>query len=77
LPTKDNPLLILKPFNFATGWWYFLGTPVSSINKTDRHDITVILLKLALSTINLNQTISQKRDYLFFCEVIILLVLKK
>jgi hypothetical protein len=28
-------------------------TPVSSINKTDRHDITEILLKVALSTINL------------------------
>ena len=30
------------------------GTPVSSTNKTDRHDITAILLKVALSTINLN-----------------------
>ena len=29
------------------------GTPVSSINKTDRHDITEILLKLALNTITL------------------------
>ena len=29
------------------------GTPVSSTNKTDRHDITEILLKVALSTINL------------------------
>ena len=26
-------------------------TPVSSINKTDRHDISEILLKLALNTI--------------------------
>ena len=26
-------------------------TPVSSINKTDRHDITEILLKVALNTI--------------------------
>jgi hypothetical protein len=30
----------------------FPGTPVSSINKTDRHDKTEILLKEALSTIN-------------------------
>ena len=30
------------------------GTPVSSINKTDRHDITEILLKVALNTININ-----------------------
>ena len=28
------------------------GTPVSSSNKTDRHDITEILLKVALSTID-------------------------
>ena len=27
------------------------GTPVSSTNKTDRHDITHILLKVALNTI--------------------------
>jgi hypothetical protein len=29
------------------------GTPVSSINKTDRHDITEILLKVALNTITI------------------------
>ena len=29
-----------------------MGTPVSSNNKTDRHDITKILLKVALSIIN-------------------------
>jgi hypothetical protein len=28
-----------------------LGIPVSSTNKTDRHDITEILLKVALNTI--------------------------
>jgi hypothetical protein len=39
----------------ATGRWFSPGTPVSSINKTDRHDITEILLKVALNTINLNQ----------------------
>ena len=34
-----------------TGLWFFLGLPVSSTNKTDRHDILVteILLKVALS----------------------------
>ena len=36
----------------ATGRWFFTGTPVSSTNKTHRHDITEILLKVALSTIN-------------------------
>ena len=38
----------------ATGWWFYLGTPVSSTNKTDHHDIIEILLKVALNTINLN-----------------------
>jgi len=36
----------------ATDRWFFLGTPVSSTNKTDRHDITEILLKVALYTLN-------------------------
>jgi hypothetical protein len=31
-----------------------MDTPVSSTNKTDHHDITEILLKVALNTINLN-----------------------
>jgi hypothetical protein len=31
------------------------GPPVSSTNKTDRHDITKILLKVALNTIKPNQ----------------------
>ena len=35
----------------ATSWWFFLGTPVSSTNKTDCHDMTEILLKVALNTI--------------------------
>jgi len=39
----------------ATGRWFFPGTPVSSTNKTDSHDITEILLKVALYIINLNQ----------------------
>ena len=35
----------------TAGWWFSPGTPVSSTNKTDRHDITEILLKVALNTI--------------------------
>ena len=31
--------------------WFTLGIPISSSNKTDRHDITEILLKVALNTI--------------------------
>ena len=36
----------------ATGRWFSTGTLVSSTNKTDRHVITEILLKVALNTIN-------------------------
>jgi hypothetical protein len=32
--------------------WFSPGTPVSSNNKTDRHDISEILLQMALNTIN-------------------------
>jgi hypothetical protein len=35
----------------ATGQWFSAGAPISSTNRTDRHDITEILLKVALSTI--------------------------
>jgi hypothetical protein len=38
----------------ATGRWFTPGTPVSSINKTDCHDIAKMLLKVAFNTINLN-----------------------
>jgi hypothetical protein len=36
--------------------WFSPGTPVSSPNKTDRHDIAEILLKVALCIIKPNQT---------------------
>ena len=35
----------------ATDPWFPPGPPVSSTNKTDRHHITVILLKVAINTI--------------------------
>ena len=35
-----------------TGRWFSPGTPVSFTNKTDHHDITEILLKVVLNTIN-------------------------
>jgi len=40
---------------------FFPGTPVSSTKKTDRHDITEILLKVALNTITL------PLNYYFIC----------
>jgi hypothetical protein len=41
----------------APGHWFFSGTLVSSTNKTDCHDITEILLKVTLNTLNQNQPI--------------------
>jgi hypothetical protein len=37
----------------VTGRWFSPGTLVSSTNKTDHHDITEILLKVALNNITL------------------------
>jgi hypothetical protein len=42
-------------YHIATCQWFSPGTLVSSPNKTDRHDITEVLLKVALNAINLNQ----------------------
>ena len=39
--------------------WFSLGTPVSSTNKTDGHDITEILLKVISNTITLTLYVSK------------------
>ena len=46
----------------AAGCWFSLGTPVSSTNKTDRHNITEILLKVALSTTILTLTLKRLKE---------------
>jgi hypothetical protein len=51
----------------ATGRCFFPGTPVSSTNKTDRYDITEILLKVALNAITLTLTPNPSNKILF-CE---------
>ena len=51
----------------ATGWWFSRGTPVSSTNNTDRHDITEILLKVVLNIINLN--LNNKKHFLLLAVV--------
>jgi hypothetical protein len=42
----------IQQYVIKTGLFFSPGTPVSATNKTDCHDITEILLKVALSTIN-------------------------
>jgi hypothetical protein len=41
----------------SIGRWFSTGTPVSSTYKTNRHDITEILLKVALNNIILTLTL--------------------
>ena len=41
----------------AANQWFSPGTPVSSTDKADRHNITEILLKMALNTITLTLTL--------------------
>jgi hypothetical protein len=51
----------------GTGLWFSLGSPVSSTNKTDCHDIIEILLKVVLNTI--------KQIYFFlFCRQVIMIL---
>ena len=46
------------------GRWFSPGTPVSPTYKTYRHDITEILLKVVLNTINL-PIIDKTVDYVY------------
>jgi hypothetical protein len=47
------------------GVCFFLGTPVSSTDKTDLRDITEILLKVALSTVKQTSKQANKQTYYF------------
>jgi len=56
----------------AVGLWFSPGTLVSSTSKTNRHDITQILLKVAFTTITPNPALMVttdhlcKNEYMFF-----------
>jgi hypothetical protein len=45
------------------------GTPVSSTNKTDRHDIAEIVLKVVLNTNSNPETVIQMYDCQMFLHV--------
>ena len=59
----------------ATDRWFSSGTPVSSTNKTDRQNITEILLKVALSTIKPNQANHRSHCWKIFFSIQFLFVL--
>jgi hypothetical protein len=46
----------------VAAWWFSPGTLVSSTNKTDRHDITEKMFKVALNIINPNQQKEKKTE---------------
>jgi hypothetical protein len=48
---KYPHILKLKPKLGVFNRWFTPGPPVSTTNKTDRHDIAEILLKVALNII--------------------------
>ena len=49
----------------AAGRWFSPSTPVASVNKTDRHNITEILFKVALNIITLTFGILTDTEYEF------------
>ena len=53
----------------ATGQWFSPGIPVSSTNKTDQHDITEILLKVALNTIKQTNKQTNKHAFAFWTQL--------
>jgi len=61
----------------ATGQWFSPGTPVSSTNKTNCHDITEILLKVALNTITLTitlKTCDRERQWFLYHQLNIIVI---
>jgi len=47
------------------GRWFSSGIPVSSTNKTDRHDITEILLKVGSNTLTLTLLSNYKSSHFY------------
>ena len=58
----------------ATIQWLSLGTPVYSTNKTDRHDISEILLKVAITLPNTTSRHPYPSDRIPFNKVLIVVV---
>jgi hypothetical protein len=50
----------------ATDQWFSPGTPVSSTNKTDCHNVTEILLKVVLNTITLTSRLKIRCQIVYY-----------
>ena len=72
-PTRMSSYITMKVALYII---YSLGTPVSSTNKTDRHDVTELLMKVALNTNNHQYHIICMQniyDNQFHCNIIFLI----
>ena len=49
--TQLYVIKFVSDLTLVAGQWVYLGTPVSTTNNTDRHDVAEIFLKVALNTI--------------------------
>ena len=52
--TRIVQFYLMKLSVFSIGWLFSLCLPVSRTNKTDRHDLIEIMLKVTLNTNFLN-----------------------
>ena len=64
-PRGYHPFPIVMYQWSAEGWSFSRGTPVCSTNKTDLHDITEMLLKVALNTKTLTSPLLCRYKYVF------------
>ena len=58
-------LLVCQCTSLATVRWISSGTPISSTNKTDHHEIAEIVLTVALNTITLTPTFSFRNVFYY------------
>ena len=63
----------MKLVSDATGRWFFPATSVSFTNKSDRPDITEMLLKVALSTLTLILFNHQYSVFVMFYEFLFII----
>ena len=59
-PTLMDMWTCLNGDTPTSGWWFSPGTPVSSTNVTDLHNITEILLRVVFYTQNCNPWLNWK-----------------
>jgi hypothetical protein len=64
---KTHKQLFSYHFLLTTGRWFSPGTPVSSTNKNDRHEITHM--------VTLNATEQQNQKQYFACDIRLVMII--